>query len=46
MNDIDECAIGSSGILHLTKAKWRKLDYISLSKAFFIKTEINLLVKT
>jgi hypothetical protein len=43
---IDDCAIGSSGILHLSKAKWRKLYYISLSKIPLIKAEINLSAKT
>jgi hypothetical protein len=42
MNDIGVCEIGSSGILHLSKAEWRNLFYISLGKVIYIKVEINL----
>jgi hypothetical protein len=46
MNYIVDCTIGSSGIIHLSKAKWRNLDKTYLGKALLIKAEINLLVKT
>jgi hypothetical protein len=41
MNYIVNCAIESSGVLHLSKANWRNLDKIYLGKALFIKVEIN-----
>jgi hypothetical protein len=39
---IVDCTIGSSGVIHLSKAKWRKIDFLYLGKALLIKAEINL----
>jgi hypothetical protein len=37
MIDKDDCSIGSAGIFHLSKAIWKKLDWLTMSKLFFIK---------
>jgi hypothetical protein len=38
----DNCSIGSAGILHLSKAKWGKLDFLLLGIFLFIKITIDL----
>jgi hypothetical protein len=34
---LDQCSIGSAGIFHLSKAKWGRLDNVSLGKTLLIK---------
>jgi hypothetical protein len=36
MTYIDDCDIGGAGVIHLSKAKWRKLDKIQLGEGIFI----------
>jgi hypothetical protein len=43
---IEDCAIGSAGIIHLSKAKWGMLNYLSLRIFLFIKEKTKLWVKT
>jgi hypothetical protein len=41
----DNCGIGSAGVLHLSKAKWGRLNRLSLGRASIIKNGVRLLAK-
>jgi hypothetical protein len=43
---VADCSIGSTGILHLSKAKWGRLDALTLSILLFIKAKIKFWVRT
>jgi hypothetical protein len=34
---VEDCDIGGAGIIHLSKAKWGRLNYLTLSILLFIK---------
>jgi hypothetical protein len=42
----DNCSIGSAGVRHLSKAQWRRADYVTLGNMIFMKEPTNSSVKT